>query len=162
MDLGAALVLGVHIVGAALWVGGTFFLAIVTAAFPGAAERSPQDEERLAAVARRAAWVLWPALLVTVLTGLVNFYVVYSPDLSGWFGTPSGPFLAAKLVAVAVMVGSAAAHSFGFGPRIRRRRAEGASPGELRRLRAINGALGAVTGVSSLLVLMLAAIVGSY
>ncbi len=162
MDVLPALVLGVHIVGAALWVGGSIFLGLIVRVFPAAEDRSPAEEARVAEIARATAWVLWPALVVTLATGVLNFEFVYAPDPADWLSTPSGPFLAAKLVVVAVMVGTAAAHSFGVGPRIRRRRAAGATFAELRPLRRLNGVLGGVSALAGILVLLLAAFVGSF
>lgn len=155
------LLLGVHIAAASIWVGGTILLGVVVGAFPSAAQRTEADERRLTALARSSAYVLWPALGLTLLTGAGNFEAVYGSDPAGWLATPSGPYLAAKFGVVAIMTATAAAHSFWAGPKVRRRRAEGAPMQELARWSRINGVLGAVTAVTGVVTLVLAAFVAS-
>lgn len=161
MSLAAGVLLGVHIFGATIWVGGTFALGVLIRAFPPAAARTGQDEERIARLARTLSMVLWPALAVTVLTGAANLAELFPGGLTAWYGSPAGPYLLAKFSLVAVMVGSAGAHSFLVGPRIRRSRASGVPDAEIRRLQSLNGALGGLTAVTSAAVVVLAAIAGS-
>jgi uncharacterized membrane protein len=161
MILWETIVLGIHVLGACIWVGGTLALGIVVAvlgrsALPG----DTRVAEQTGAVARALSWVMWPALAVTILTGAVNL-TWYLPA-GDWLVTPQGQWLLAKFFVVGVVLLTAGTHSFVVGPRIRRLREAGATEEQLRRLRRLNGALGAASAVSSALVIFLAVVVGSF
>jgi len=152
-----ALVLGIHLTGAAIWVGGVVALGTMTVALRGA----PFDDPRIrslaiARLARPLARVMWPALIVTILTGLYNASW-YLPSGAPLLSTPGGMVLAAKagLVALVVVVGGL--HTFLVGPRIRRRIEAGEPDSALANLRGWNAALGAATLVGSVGILFLAA-----
>ena len=161
MSLGAGLLLGVHILGATIWVGGTFALGIVVRTFPPASARSVEEEERIARLARALSGILWPALAVTILTGVANLASLYPGGPTAWYASPAGPVLLVKFALVVAMTGFAAGHSFVVGPRIRRARRAGAPVPVLRQLQALNGALGGLTAVTSAAVVVLAAVAGN-
>lgn len=161
MSLVGGLLLGVHILGAAIWVGGTFALGILVRAFPSVGARSAEDDERIERLARALSRVLWPALAVTILTGLGNLTSLFPGGPTAWYGSPAGPVLLAKFVLVVAMTGFAAGHSFIVGPRIRNARRSGVPAAGLRKLQALNGALGGLTALTSATVIVLAAVAGN-
>ncbi|MFZ0829775.1 MAG: CopD family protein [Thermoplasmata archaeon] len=161
MILWETIVLGVHVLGACIWVGGTFALGIVVAVLArSAAPGDPRVAEQTGAVARALSWVMWPALAVTIVTGGINL-TWYLPA-GNWVATPQGQWLLAKIFVVGVVLLTAGSHSFVVGPRIRRLRSAGATEEQLRGLRRLNGALGAVSAVASAVVIFLAVVVGSF
>lgn len=161
MILWQTLVLGVHVLGACIWVGGTFALGVVAAALArGAPAGDLRAAEQTGAVARALGWVMWPALAITILTGGVNL-TWYLPA-GNWVATPQGQWLLAKFVAVAIMLATAGSHSFVLGPRLRRSRRAGATENELRGLRRWNAMLGAASAVASAMVIFLAVVVGTF
>jgi len=152
-----AIILGIHITGAAIWVGGVVALGVVTMALRGA----PFDDPRVRSLAigrlaRPLARVMWPALVVTVLTGLYNASW-YLPAGSNVLSTPEGMLLATKAALVAFVIVVGGLHTFWIGPRIRREIEAGASDATVARWRGWNAALGAATLVGSVGVLFLAA-----
>ncbi|MCI4352769.1 MAG: CopD family protein [Thermoplasmata archaeon] len=161
MILWESVVLGVHILGACIWVGGTFALGVVAAAL---GRSGPPGDARVAeqtvSVARALGWVMWPALGITIVTGGLNLSWWLPPG--DWMATPQGHWLMAKLVVVGLVLVTAGSHSFLVGPRIRRLRGTGATTAELRGLRRWSAALGAVSAVSSAAVVFLAVAVGSF
>jgi len=154
-------VLGIHVLGACIWVGGTFALGIVVAAL---ARTAPPGDARVAeqtgAIARALSWIMWPALAITILTGGLNLTWYLPPG--DWMATPQGQWLMAKFLAVAVVLLTAGSHSFVVGPRIRRLRKAGATEDQLQGLRRWNAALGAASAVASAAVIFLAVVVGTY
>lgn len=62
-----------NVLGATIWVGGTILLAAVAVGVRRATPNDPDSVYRVTSeIARAMAWVMWPALFVTVATGLVN------------------------------------------------------------------------------------------
>lgn len=151
------LVLGIHITGAAIWVGGVVALGALTFGLRGA----PFDDPRIrslaiARLARPLARVMWPALIVTVLTGLYNASW-YLPAGSAPLATPQGMLLATKAGVVAFVIVVGGLHTFVVGPRIRRGIEAGTPDSTLGSLRGWNAALGAATLVGSVAILFVAA-----
>ena len=161
MMLWQTVVLGIHVLGACIWVGGTFALGIVAATLsrsglPG----DPGVAEQTASVARALGWVMWPALGITILTGGVNLTWWLPPG--NWMATAQGQWLMVKFLAVGILLVTAGSHSFLLGPRIRRLRASGATGAQLRGPRRWSVALGAASAVASAAVIFLAVVVGSF
>ena len=110
-----------HVLAAMLWLGGMFFLAAVG----GPALRRIDDPvlrgrlfEVIGRAFRRTGW--W-SILVLVVTGIGNlaFRGVLSNGVivsRAFWDSPFGHTLAAKLVAVAAMLGVSAVHDFVIGP----------------------------------------------
>ena len=152
-----ALILGIHITGAAIWVGGVVALGTMTVALRGAPFEDPRIRSlAIARLARPLARLMWPALIVTILTGLYNASW-YLPSGVSLLASPQGMLLVTKagLVAFVVVVGGL--HTFVVGPRIRHRIEAGDPDSALTRLRGWNAALGAATLVGSVGILFLAA-----
>ena len=135
MNFLQGLLLGVHILGATIWVGGSVVLGMATMVLSrdreGGAGRIPE-------LGRRVVPLLWTVLAAPVATGLDNlrWYVPPGTGWTSWVGPPEGPILLAKLILVSVMVaarpsirsswGRASCPSGGGGAR---RRACDGSPG---------------------------------
>lgn len=88
-----------HVLAAAVWVGGQLTLAALVPALRG------YDREVTRAAARRFGWVAWPAFAVLVATGVWNVFAV--PAADGAYRTT----LVVKLVAVAVSGVTALLHA---------------------------------------------------
>ena len=68
----------VHILMAAIWVGGLIYTAAV--AVPFAIKHEPAEQQRiLRGLARRFRWIGWGSIIVLILTGLGNLMLRYSP-----------------------------------------------------------------------------------
>jgi copper resistance protein D len=153
-----AIVLGIHITGAAVWVGGVVALGVVALGLRGPPLDDPVNySQAVSRVARRLAWVMWPALLVTVVTGLYNLSW-YLPGGTADLSTPSGTVLLVKVSMVAFVILVAGLHTFYVGPRIRRRIVSGWDPLRLRTMRRLNGVLGGLALLGSVSILFLAAL----
>jgi copper resistance protein D len=105
----------IHILAAAIWVGGLIYTAAV--AVPFAVSHRPEERQRiLRGLARRFRWIGWGAILVSLLTGIANLTLRLSPIRPGQLfnGQAFDPeivdrfiaiWLPWKLMLVAVMVG---------------------------------------------------------
>jgi putative copper export protein len=117
------IVVWVHVVAAAAWVGGVLYAShlVVPAAARGAREGLP--------LLARGRVVAWAALAILVVTGLENLRSV--PVVSPW--------LVAKLVVVLVLLALAAHRDFALLPRAVRAVDGGAEPaGALSGVRALD------------------------
>ena len=149
-----AVILGLHVTAAATWVGGSIALGVVALVLRREAPDDPaRASGRIAELARGLNWVLWPAMLIAVATGFYNlsWYLPPGVPLSQ---LPQAPYLLAKLATVAALLVVSGGHSFVLGPWVRRRRASGRPTGRLSQLDAALGALSTVLGI---VVLVLAA-----
>jgi putative copper export protein len=156
MDPLAIFILGVHVLGATIWVGGSIALGIVTMALAETdPARQPESDERIGRVGRRLSWVMWPALLITILSGGYNLSWFLTPGVPLW-NTPAGPWLVAKFIAVGVIVVTAGLHTFVLGPQLRRARERGVEESLLARPRRVLIFLGIVSTLASVLVIFLA------
>jgi putative copper export protein len=151
-----------HLIGAAVWVGGMVMLALAV----GAARSTVAEPERIAlfrALGRRFLVAGGIAMLVLIATGTD----MAADRLQAWgdlTDSDYGERLLAKLVVVAVVIGLTLFHSLVQGPALSRLRAEAPErPGdaELRRLirrkAARAGMVSALNLVASIAVLVLAA-----
>lgn len=133
----------VHVLSAAVWVGGQIALAVVVPVV-----RRGAGSDTVRAVARRFQQVAWPAYALLLATGTWNLFAVDVADASSdYLGT-----LGLKLGFVALSGGAAAGHSLLTGPSVAAARDEA----EARRRRARSGALAG----SSLLFALAAAFLG--
>ena len=108
----------VHVLAAAVWVGGTIFLVAVAVPYA----RSLGDERRTAvaaAIGRRFRPVAWTAMAGLVGSGL------YLLQKLGYLGgdltsTSGGRLMLVKLGLVALLIALSAVHDFVLGPRLER------------------------------------------
>lgn len=106
----------VHVLSAAIWVGGTIFLVAVAVPYA----RSLGSEQRTAvasAIGRRFRPVAWTALGGLVLSGLYMLQKLGYLEPGALADTSNGRLMVAKLVLVAVLIVLSAIHDFVLGPR---------------------------------------------
>ncbi len=122
------MLLVVHVLGAAVWVGGATALTFI--AVP--AVRLLSGEPRgvaMRALGTRWRPIGWGALAVMVATGVP----LAAHALPGGQAAAKGVF-AAKMAAFALLVGFASLHDFVLGPRVAREIRAGVPPASRRRL----------------------------
>ena len=104
MTMEQAIITWVHLVSAAIWVGGGLFLGVVLA--PILKKTSMSLEERIALmvkVGRRFNRIAVPSLIILIATGLYNSHqLLAKPDLL--FGTSYGEFLIIKIILVIAVI----------------------------------------------------------
>ena len=159
LALEQAIIIWIHLVCSAIWVGGSLFIALVFA--PILKTMAPSVEERLQImikVGRRFNKVAVPALLILIATGIWNSHqILNKPDLL--FGSTYGTVLIIKMLLVVGLLGSFALHV-----RIIRKDVEDKimrkelSQEQIMKLRKKIIIIGEITVVLSVLVLLLAAI----
>ena len=125
--------LTLHILAAAIWVGGQLVLGGLIPAV------RPAGPERIRAVAHAFQRIAWPAFAVAVITGVWNLSAVSAADRSReWWTT-----LLVKLALVAASGLAAAIHVLALGPAVRN------APDPASRRRAAMGS-GICEGISVL------------
>ncbi len=113
----------IHVLAAMLWLGGMFFLGVVGAPVLRSIEPAPLRQRLFQELGSRFRRIGWLAIAVLVVTGVLNLYfhgwLHWDGVLrSGTFWRSSvGRALAAKLIAVALMISISAIHDFVHGPR---------------------------------------------
>ena len=104
MTMEQAIITWVHLVSAAIWVGGGLFLGVVLA--PILKKTSLTLEERISLmvrVGRRFNRIAVPSLIILIGTGLYNSHSLLSkPDLL--FATSYGEFLVIKIILVIAVI----------------------------------------------------------
>ncbi len=133
-DVLDAILLGVHLFSAVVFVGGSFTMWLVID--PVSYLVTSDEAARTALVARMARqFARWttPLLVVLIATGLYNVSW-YLPTTSDLFSTFRGEVLAAKAGVVLVLVILIYVHGLHFGRKIRRLAREGRLE-DLRRVR---------------------------
>jgi len=104
MSMEQAIITWIHLVSAAVWVGGSLFIGAVLA--PILKKMSMTLEERIqmmVTVGRRFNKIAVPSLIILVATGLYNSISVLSnPDLL--FATSYGSFLFVKTLLVIALI----------------------------------------------------------
>ncbi len=152
--------LWLHILAAAVWVGGMIFLALVLVpALHRPAYRSTA-QRLIHETGLRFRFVGWTALALLLLSGTLNLaFRGYTRD-DLWTGRlwqgPFGRTLAVKLILVALILAVTALHDFVIGPRASARLMEDPDSPEARHLRRRASWIGRLNLLLSLLVLALA------
>ncbi len=104
MSLEQAIITWIHLVSAAVWVGGSLFIGAVLA--PILKKMPLTLEERIqmmVTVGRRFNKIAVPSLIILVATGLYNSHsVLTSPDLL--FATSYGIYLFIKVILVIILI----------------------------------------------------------
>ena len=157
-----AIITWVHLVSAAIWVGGGLFLGVVLA--PVLKRTTMPLHERIGLmvrVGRRFNKIAVPSLAVLVATGLYSAHgLLGRPDLL--LASSYGVFLVVKMGLVAAVIAAFAVHVRVVGGGIEGRIASGAMPdAEVRRLRRRIIILGEVVTVLSVAILFMAALLDS-
>lgn len=136
-----------------LWLGGMFFLGIVGAPVLRNIEPPPLRQRLFQELGSRFRSVGWSAITVLVITGVVNLHFRGWLHWRGVLGAADfwrsavGHALAAKLIAVVLMISISAIHDFIHGPRAGR-----AAPGSpaaiaLRKRAALLARVNAMLGI---------------
>jgi uncharacterized membrane protein len=113
----------IHVLAAMLWLGGMFFLGIVGAPVLRSIEPPPLRQRLFQELGSRFRRVGWSAIAVLVVTGVINVYFRGWLHWSGvlasaeFWRSAVGRALAAKLIAVTLMISISAIHDFIHGPR---------------------------------------------
>jgi len=157
-----AVITWVHLVSAAVWVGGGLFLGVVLA--PVLKRTSMPLHERIGLmvrVGRRFNRIAVPSLIVLIATGLYSAHgILGRPDLL--LGSSYGSFLVVKMGLVAAVIAAFVVHVRVVGGRVDERIASGEmSEGDVRRLRRRIIILGEVVTVLSVAILFMAALLDS-
>ena len=110
MTIEQALITWIHLIAAAIWVGGSIFIGIVFS--PILKTISTSIEERIqimVKVGKRFNKVAVPALIILMITGLYNSHLLLSkPDLL--LATSYGTYLTIKIVLVIALIITYAVH----------------------------------------------------
>ena len=110
MAIEQAILTWIHLVAAAIWVGGSIFIGIVFS--PILKTITTSTEERIQImikVGKRFNKVAIPALIILMITGLYNSHLLLSkPDLL--MATSYGQFLTIKIVLVIALIITYAIH----------------------------------------------------
>ena len=122
MQFSYTLVVLIHILAAIIWLGGMFFIAIVMV--PALRRLEPPQKRIgvLSATATRFRAISWIAILVLLITGVlnaINHGVTMQKISTGeFFSSNFGKILILKLILVFAMLVLSAIHDFILGPRL--------------------------------------------
>lgn len=110
MSMEQAIITWIHLVSAAVWVGGSLFIGAVLA--PLLKKMSMPLEERIqmmVQVGRRFNKIAVPSLIILIITGLYNSQQVFTnPD--SLLATSYGSFLVVKIILVIALIIAFAVH----------------------------------------------------
>jgi uncharacterized membrane protein len=111
----------VHVLAAAIWVGGMIFVALVVVPVIRRKELQGAAARLIHFTGIRFRWVGWACFVLLLVTGLFNVLVrgiawadLFTPQ---FWAAPFGKLLAVKLVVFALILASSALHDFLVGPR---------------------------------------------
>ncbi|HYM16285.1 MAG TPA: hypothetical protein VEZ14_12065 [Dehalococcoidia bacterium] len=157
-----AIVLWIHIVAAVLFVGPQVFLVVAAAPALRTIEDVRQRQAASRVMTRRFGMLGGGALLVLVITGLINYQHVNDLGYVDRNAFPRYFFaLQVKLALVALVVVLTVLHGAVFGRRLQRLQEEGASEAELAETRRWSMMLSLATLGASMAILFCAALLGS-
>lgn len=116
MNLFNLILVWIHLVAATFWVGGMLFLSLVAVPLLKVDPDPPTAQPRFVNLARRFRTLVWGALGILVVTGVVLLgnVGVFSFPLSSW---PLAVII--KLTLVFILVVVSLAHDRIFGPKVR-------------------------------------------
>ncbi|MDH3395581.1 MAG: CopD family protein [Nitrosopumilus sp.] len=99
-----AIITWVHLIAAAIWVGGSLFIGIVFSPLLKTMTNSVEERMQIMIrVGRRFNKVAVPSLIILMVTGLYNSHVLLSkPDLL--VATSYGTFLIIKIILVIILI----------------------------------------------------------
>ena len=141
-----------HVLAAMIWLGGMFFFALVGAPVLRRVEPVALRARLFQAAGERFRLVGWICIAVLLATGVLNlaFRGVLSAETlgsSGFWSSPYGAALAAKLVGVGAMLVISAVHDFVHGPAASRLAPGSAEALHARSRAALWARLNAVAGI---------------
>ena len=154
-----AILTWIHLVSAAIWVGGSLFIGIVFSPLLKTMTNSLQERMQIMIrVGKRFNKIAVPALIIMMVTGLYNSHLILGKP-SILFETSYGQFLVIKIILVIVLIIVYAVHV-----RVIRKDVEEKimsnqmSEPEIQKLRKKIIILGEITVVISLVILFLASL----
>ena len=110
-----------HVLAAAIWVGGMVFVALVVVPVIQRKELEGAGARLIHLTGIRFRWVGWACFVLLLLTGLVNILArgfAWADLFAAQFWTgPFGRLLALKLFVFALILAASAVHDFVVGPR---------------------------------------------
>lgn len=106
----------VHLIAAVVWIGGMVFLSLVLVPILRSSGFTEDMRAVFRAVAQRFRLVVWGAILILLVTGLLMLAVRFGGSDSG-FHMPT--ILLIKLPVVGLLIALTAAHDFWVGPQVR-------------------------------------------
>jgi putative copper resistance protein D len=116
------LVLLIHVLAAIVWLGGMFFISLVLAPSLRKLDPPTKRTEILSVTARRFSLVSWIAILVLLVTGVINAVnhgITIDLISSGkLFSSHFGIILTFKVFLVLIMILISAVHDFILGPQL--------------------------------------------
>ena len=142
-----------HVLAAMLWLGGMFFLGIVGAPLLRQVEPPALRQRLFQQIGDRYRTVGWWTIGVLIVTGVLNLHFRGWLHWNGVLGsaqfwsTSLGHTLAAKLLAVLIMLVIEAVHDFIHGPQAGRAEPGSAEALAFRRRAAVLARINAVVGV---------------
>lgn len=149
-----------HILAAMIWIGGMAALGLLFIPLLRRERFKDLATPLLHESALRFRWIGWGALIVLIVTGLMNVRmqgVAWSAWLdAGFWGTAWGQALGWKLIVVMIVLGVSAVHDFYFGPKAIQLMQERPDSSEADRMRWWSSWFGRLTLLLSLLILWLA------
>ncbi|MBA0908682.1 MAG: CopD family protein [Nitrosarchaeum sp.] len=157
-----AIILWVHLLSAAIWVGGSIFIGIVFS--PLLKTMSDSVEQRLQImikVGKRFNKIAVPSLIILILTGLYNSHILLSkPELL--FATSYGNFLIIKIILVISLIITYAIHVRVIRKDIEEKiMLQQLSPQQIQKLRKKIIILGEITVVLSVAILFFASLLNA-
>jgi copper resistance protein D len=116
------LVLLIHVLAAIIWLGGMFFISLVLVPSVRKLEPPIKRTEILSATAKRFSLVSWTAILLLLITGVINSVnrgITIDLISSGKvFSSHFGMILTFKVFLVLIMILISAVHDFILGPKL--------------------------------------------
>lgn len=143
---------GLHLLAAMVWLGGTFFLALVGAPVLRKVQPPSLRVQLFEALGVRFRRVGWAAIWVLLATGVAMMGFRGWLDLAllssgAFWSSAAGRAFAVKLVAVTLMLALTAAHDFVLGPAAGRADPTTPEGARLRRRSALLARWGALLGL---------------
>lgn len=148
-----------HILAAALWVGGMLFFVLVLLPLSRSERYRALAPELVQLSGLRFRTVGWTALILLIVTGTLALLYRGLGSLLGeaaFWHAPFGSVLAMKLFLVAVVLGISAVHDFYVGPRSVARWQQAPDAPGTRRLRRLAAWMGRLNLLLSLAIVFLA------
>lgn len=141
----------VHVLAAVIWLGGLFFFALVGAPVLRRMEPAALRAALFQQLGERFRTVGWVAIVVLLVTGVINLYFrgVLDRDLwnAAFWNTRFGRVLGVKLAAILSMLVLQVLHDFQLGPAAGRARAGTEEAIRLRRRAALVARSSALLGL---------------
>ena len=153
-----------HILAAAIWIGGLFFIVLVVVPWLRRGGEGAVDAGAfLSDTGKRFRAVGWICFALLLLTGTFNLWVrgvTLTPLLDPlWWGSPLGMAVGLKLAVFVLVVAVSAVHDFVLGPRATEVMQADPRSDEATRLRRQASLLGRLNGVLGLVLVALGVVI---